>query len=99
MAVNGIKNNKCFGVVLYPKFSGSGSVTVPANASAPRSITFSDANISVGDCALVTMQYDDSAIQAGKITITHAISDSTLAVFVANADSADHTITVNVVVV
>lgn len=98
MAVYGIKNNKCLESVLVPKFSGTGSVTIPSGASAPRSIVFSDSSISIGDVALVTMQYDDSAIQSGKITVTHAIAAGTLSVFVSNTDTADHTITVNVMV-
>lgn len=102
MAVKGVKPNKCFGAVLYPKFSGTGSVTIPANASGSRSILFSDANISIGDNALVTMQGDAgtlAALGSGLITIRHAITNGSLVVYVFNTDSMDHTVTVNVAVV
>ena len=98
MAVSGIKPNKCFQRVAGIVFSGSDSVTVPANASAPRSITFANANIATDSIAIVTPQYD-IGFQSGEISVQHCVTAGTLVVYVSNASSSDVTITVNVAVI
>lgn len=97
MAVSGIKPNKCFENIPAFVYTGSDSVTVPANASAPRSITFSNANITTDSIALVTPQYD-IGFQSGEVSVQHCVSAGVLVVYVTNTSSSDVTITVNVAV-
>lgn len=92
-----IKDNKCFVNVPVPVFTGSDSVTVPANASTPRSIVFSDAGITANSVAMVSARYDE-AFQDGTVHIENCVSSGVLIVYVSCSAAEDVTITVNVMV-
>ncbi len=93
-AVNGVKDNKCFETVPVPVFVGSDSVTVPGNASTPRSIVFTNSDITVNSVAMVSAQYN-IGFQSGQITVQHCVANGTLVVYVTNNTGEDVTVTVN----
>lgn len=98
MALNGVKNNKCFNPVV--RCTGTVTISIPSNTSTPRSQFISDSSITAGDVAVTTPNYTDdaAAIQDGSIIYWTAILNGKAVVYMRATDGEEHEITFNVVV-
>ena len=96
MALNGVKDNKCFepvenGVI---KYTSSGTVTVAANGK--NFVQFNDAAIANGTVAIASMTGQSTS--AGDISITTRMNSDVLVVHFYNISDAEVTIPFNVMV-
>jgi hypothetical protein len=96
MALNGVKNNKCFEPVV--KYTGTVTIYVPSSTTTPRTQSITNSAISSGDVVIVTPYYEDSAIQDGSIIYWTSVTNGIATVYMRATDNDPHEITFNVAV-
>lgn len=96
MALNGVKNNKCFEPVV--KCTGTVTIYVPASTATPRTQSITNSAISSGDVVIVTPYYEDSAIQDGSIIYWTSVTNGIATVYMRATDNEAHEIKFNVAV-
>lgn len=103
MALSGVKDNKCFEPVTGLIYSGSQSVTVPADTNWEDGsflVSFDNDAITTTNSVVITIRENDNhaLMQVGKIEERHEIINGGVLVFLTNSDTAAHNITVNCIV-